>query len=218
MPSSDTILAGLRLASGRFIALAIIWHLCVLVSIIALIRGYRPTRRLGATAVALPIVSASAAAFAIGNPFNGSLLGATGAALIVLARRLPPTTAELGSTLARWSGGASIAFAWVYPHFLDGFQPATYLWAAPMGVIPCPTLSLAIGFALLFGGFGGRAWSLVLAAVGLFYGMFGATRLGVTLDLFLVAGALALVVRAFARSGGPNEGAAGTPEARAPSA
>ena len=88
-----------------------------------------------------------------------------------------------------------IAFAWIYPHFLEGLSPGTSLWAAPMGVIPCPTLSLVIGFALLFDGFGSRSWSLILAGVGLFYGLFGAARLGVVLDVVLVGGASALLVR-----------------------
>jgi len=154
---------------------------------------------MGATVMALPMVSASAVAFAVGNPFNGSLLGATVAALVVLAWRFDVTPLQFGSPLARAFGAAMIAFAWIYPHFLEGLSPGTYLWAAPMGVIPCPTLSLVIGFALLFDGFGSRSWSLILAGVGLFYGLFGAARLGVVLDVVLVGGASALLVRTLLR-------------------
>jgi len=84
------------------------------------------------------------------------------------AARGPAATTALGV--------AMIAFGWLYPHFLT-FGPVTrYLVAAPMGLIPCPTLSLVIGFALLAGGLSSRAWSIVLAVVGLFYGLFGACR------------------------------------------
>jgi hypothetical protein len=90
------------------------------------------------------------------------------------------------------SGAALVAFAWVYPHFLDG--PAiVYLVAAPLGVIPCPTLIAITGLALLGDGLGSRAWSLVLAGAGLFYGVIGVLWLGVTIDVVLVAGSLLLV-------------------------
>ena len=62
-----------------------------------------------------------------------------------------------------------------------------------MGLIPCPTLSLVIGFTLLAGGFGSKAWSLVLVAAGTFYGLFGVARLGVVLDVVLAGGALCLL-------------------------
>jgi hypothetical protein len=147
-------------------------------------------------------VSASAVAFAVGNPFNGSLLGAASAALILLAWRLSATPLRLGAPLARATGAVMIAFAWIYPHFLGGFPATTYLWAAPMGVIPCPTLSLVIGFALVFDAFESRSWPLVLSGVGLFYGIFGAARLGVALDVVLIGGASALLVRALLGFGG----------------
>ena len=80
---------------------------------------------------------------------------------------------------------------WLYPHFLEGHATA-YLYASPVGLVPCPTLAVAIGFALLGNGLGSRVWSLTLAAVGLLYGLFGVLRLGVFLDIGLVSGAVAL--------------------------
>jgi hypothetical protein len=44
------------------------------------------------------------------------------------------------------------------------------------------------------GGLGSKTWSGALAATGLFYGLFGVIRLGVSLDLGLVGGAAALSV------------------------
>ena len=70
MPSPETIVAGLRFASVRFIPLAVIWHVVLLTALILLIRGSRPSRRVGATVMALPMLSAGAVAFAVGNPFN----------------------------------------------------------------------------------------------------------------------------------------------------
>lgn len=58
-----------------------------------------------------------------------------------------------------------------------------------MGLIPCPTLSAIIGMTVVFGGLGSRSWSTVLAALAVFYGVYGAAVLGVTIDWVLAAGA-----------------------------
>jgi len=97
-----------------------------------------------------------------------------------------------------WSfafGVIMIAFAWVYPHFVPGSSWLKYLYAAPTGLIPCPTLSLVVGFALLTRGFSSRAWTLTLVIIGLFYGLFGALRLGVRIDFLLLIGTLLLAVQ-----------------------
>jgi len=102
-----------------------------------------------------------------------------------------------------------IAFATFYPHFLSDRTPVAYLYAAPTGVIPCPTLSLVIGFALLGGGLRAPVWSSVLAAVGLFYGLFGVARLGVQLDVALIAGAATLLALSVAAGGSRDRHARG---------
>jgi len=90
-----------------------------------------------------------------------------------------------------------IVFGWVYPHFLDNAGPMAYLYSAPTGLIPCPTLSVVIGFTLVLGGLRSRAWCVALSAVGLFYGAFGAGRLGVNIDWILFVGSLATAYVAF---------------------
>jgi hypothetical protein len=69
---------------------------------------------------------------------------------------------------------------------------ATYLYGAPLGVVPCPTLMAVLGLTLLGGGFRSRAWSLTLVGLGLLYGVVGVAWFGVILDAILVAGAAAL--------------------------
>lgn len=49
-----------------------------------------------------------------------------------------------------------------------------------------------VGAALLGGGFGGRAWSLVLASAGFLYCVVGAAWLGVRIDVLLATGSLLL--------------------------
>ena len=89
-----------------------------------------------------------------------------------------------------------IGFGLVYPHFLPGEPWFAYLFAAPFGLLPCPTLALVTGVTLLVRGLDLRPWCWLLAAAGFLYGLLGVLRLGVYLDLPLLAGAVALLVRA----------------------
>ncbi|MBK8697892.1 MAG: hypothetical protein IPN17_38005 [Deltaproteobacteria bacterium] len=50
-----------------------------------------------------------------------------------------------------------------------------------------------IGVALLCGGLG-RSWARLLSVAGAFYALFGVLRLGVRIDLALLAGAIALAL------------------------
>jgi hypothetical protein len=70
-------------------------------------------------------------------------------------------------------GSALVAFGWAYPHFLPEDPASTYLYAAPLGLIPCPTLSLVLGVTIVFSNLRSRAWSVILACTALFYGALG---------------------------------------------
>lgn len=214
MPRPEEILAGLRLASNDSIAIAVLWHLAALAAIFGLIAGWRPSRRLAGLLLPAPIASAAIVAFVHGNPFNGILLAALAFVLVATAWRFDRTPVQVGSRPLASIGAAMLAFGLFYPHFLQG-SPAKYLLAAPTGLIPCPTLSLVIGFTLAGGRFGSRAWSLTLALVGLFYGLFGVLRLGVRLDVGLVAGAGALLLaglRSNTHAGAPSRRSCVLPE------
>jgi hypothetical protein len=86
-----------------------------------------------------------------------------------------------------------IAFGWGYPHFLETDRWMMYAYGAPLGVLPCPTLSAVIGATLILGLLGSAMWSITLATTGLVYGAVGVFVLGVQLDYALLAGALVLV-------------------------
>jgi hypothetical protein len=201
MASAQMIIAHLTLASNRAVGVAIAWHVAIAVGIVALILGVRPSRRAAGVMLAAPIVSAAAVALGLGNPFNGTLLAALALALVWLALRLGPEPVASGPAPARTAGVLLVAFGCLYPHFLQNGTPLDYLYAAPTGVVPCPTLSLVIGFALLADGLGSRAWSVTLAVAGLFYGLVGVARLRVYLDIPLIGGAAALLILAIAQRG-----------------
>ncbi|MBK7401940.1 MAG: hypothetical protein IPJ34_38240 [Myxococcales bacterium] len=162
MPSSLQILAGLALVANRFLPLAVAWHVVVALAAAALALGLRPTQRLAALVLVAPLVSVSALAWTTANPFNGAAFAGLSLGLALLASRLPPSLVTRGPPWALVLGGAALLYAWGYPHFLA--RPALYLVAAPMGLLPCPTLALVLGAGLCAGGFGSRAWCLVSGA------------------------------------------------------
>ncbi len=201
MPSSVEILQSLARIANEGFALAIAWHVVVVLLIADLLVGWRPSRRVAELLLCLPIASVSAVAFAFGNPFNGIVFGVLAIALVTLAAFEARDRGTPGYRWTWWSslGSVLVGFAWVYPHFLEGRAPTAYLYGAPVGLIPCPTLLLVIGFALVMGSGGHRAWKLVLAGAGLFYGITGMVQLHVWIDAALIVGSAALIALAFVR-------------------
>jgi len=198
MPSPAEILEGLASIAHRAFPVAAGWHLVLLAALVAWLAGVRPTRRLTGALLAMPFLSVGFLAFVSGNPFNGAAFVALSAVLVLLSLRFARASALVAADWSSALGWAMVVFAWVYPHFLDDWPAITYLIGAPMGVVPCPTLSLVVGVSMLFRGIEGRVWSLIVGGAGLVYGLVGAVVLGVRLDLGLVAGSatlLALVLR-----------------------
>ena len=192
MPTSE-ILDTLTRIARDLIPLAIAWHVAILAVIAALLLGWRPSRRLAGMMFAPPALSVALVAALYGNPVNSALFGGLALALVVVGRHLPPVPLSKAPRWASIVGGAMIAFGWVYPHFLEAGSPWRYLYAAPTGLLPCPTLSVIIGFALLADGLGSRALLTLLGLYGLFYSVFGLLSLGVGLDAGLFFGAMVCV-------------------------
>ncbi len=193
MPGAVEILGGLTSIANGWRCLATAWHVYLGALALGLALGERSCGRLAGVLIALLLLSVSAVAWAAADPFNGVLLALLAVALIAMATRLPAGRIRPAPLWALIAGAMMFALGWVYPHFLEARSPLTYLYAAPTGAIPCPTLSIVIGLALVTSGLRSRAWSLTLGAVGTFYGLTGALLLGVALDWALLAGALLLV-------------------------
>jgi hypothetical protein len=198
MPSAEQILAALGALAAAGIPLAILWHLLVAAGLWLWWRGWRPDQRQALVAMVLPIASASLAAWLASNPVNGAVLAILAVALGRQALRVAPAPVRVSSPGWRAASLGLIGFAWVYPHFLPGHSPLVYLYAAPMGVLPCPSLALALGVSLAVEIDGTRAHAWWLVAGALFYAAFGVLFLGVRLDLPLLAGGLLLLGRTVA--------------------
>jgi hypothetical protein len=188
MPTTDEILAGATEIASKGIAFAAAWHIAIAAVVIALIAGFRPTERAARSTIPALLLSASVFATAFKNPFNSFVLVMAGGLLIALAQSDGPRKVRRAPAWQFWVGGLLVIYGAFYPHFLGPALPQ-YLYAAPVGLIPCPSLSVAIGFGLI-GDLGrtNRAWGMVLAIVGAFYGLYGMFELGVMLDAGLLLG------------------------------
>lgn len=193
MPTAEQILIGLGAIANQWRAAALAWHLYFAVLVLLWLGGMRPSRRLMGMLLGLPLFSVSALAWHAANPFNAVVFALAGAALIAVALRWLAGAPRLSRGWPAVVGALLFTFGWVYPHFLDDASWLTYLYASPVGLVPCPTLSLVMGLSLLLEGLGSRAWVWLLALVGGFYGVFGALYLQVALDWILLAGAIALM-------------------------
>ena len=197
MPTSAEVLEAAARISQEAAGLALVWHILIGFFRLALAAGARPCRARMGLLASLPFLSVAALAWSFHNPFNGSFFLAAGLGLGITGARQERTAIQGSRPWATISGLGLIAFAWIYPHFLGDGSPWRYLYAAPMGLIPCPTTAMLLGFALLLEGFTSKSGSLILAATGVLYGGLGVFWLGVYADALLPLGSALLLLKTF---------------------
>jgi len=197
MPKTEEILNGLQVIVNDYSTIAIIWHIIFYALIAALIFKRLPTNRLFGLLICVPILSVAVLAFLSGNPFNGILFSIMSILIIIFGLRISSQPVQTSQFIFMVIGILMIVFGLVYPHFIKPDSFLKYLYASPAGLIPCPTLSILIGLLLLYNGFGSQSLTLTFIVFGLFYGIFGVLKLTVSLDIFLVFGTTALLVKYF---------------------
>jgi hypothetical protein len=202
MPAPEEILVGLGEIANGWRALAVLWHGYFAAIALAIVLGVRPRKRVVGILLGVPLLSVSFLAWKNGNPFNGGLFAVSALALLAVALFLPRVPVRVASPWFSFSGTLMFLFGWVYPHFLESKSSLSYLYSAPTGLIPCPTLSIIIGLSLILGALGSRTWSRILGALGGFYAITGAAYLGVIIDWGLLFGASMIVL---AGTGYPSE-------------
>jgi len=195
MPTTTQILDDLTAAANQAIPIAIAWHVVLALILLTVVLGRRPAIGSAMMLSAALLLSVAVIAYTTDNPFNAILFALLAVLAAAFALTVPRRPMRTGPDWMSALGIAMMAIGWTYPHFLDG-NPALYLIAAPLGVVPCATLYMIVGITLVGGGLRHRAWTLALAVLTVAYGVIGVARLGVYLDIFLVAGAAGLVVAA----------------------
>ena len=195
MIKAQDILTGLRSIANNYKLFAIIWHVIFYMFIIGLIARWVPSNKLIAALTCIPIISVAIFAWITGNPFNGIMFSVL--AILILIFGLKASIQPINQSQLPFFiiGVLMVAFGLLYPHFIENNSIVKYFYATPVGLIPCPTLSVLIGFILMNNGFGSKSITLIFIAFGLFYGFFGVLKLAVKLDIFLITGTLALLTK-----------------------
>ncbi|MCF7793636.1 MAG: hypothetical protein K9N09_04975 [Candidatus Cloacimonetes bacterium] len=194
MPTSETIIEGLTNISNQNMIVALAWHILLFILLIFIASGWRPFQKVTGLFFSLPLLSVSLFALLSQNPFNFMMFLILSILLIIYALRLPKHKVIFLPGFITITGIIMIVYGWIYPHFLIDVNPLIYVVASPIGLVPCPTLSIVIGFSLLFRNFNSKKWGITLSVFGLFYGIIGILRLGVILDIGLLAGAIILLI------------------------
>ena len=221
MPVSSAILDSVTVIANDWRALAIGWHVYFLAALLLWdFTGRRLTTRSAMCLLIAPVASVSAMAWIAMNPFNGLVFALLTVALVAIAVRQPRTEIQFASAPMLATGLVLFAFGAVYPHFVVVDHWLAYTFAAPLGLLPCPTLLAVIGVTLMLRRFESTGWSIVLTTAGWFYGVVGVFVLGVMLDYALIAAATVLAVATVRRrfSERPSPASRGARHGSAPAA
>jgi hypothetical protein len=195
MLKSEDIINGLQSIVNKYSIYAVIWHGFFYILIAALLAKWAPSNRLFGLITCLPLISVAIFAWITGNPFNGTVFSIASILLIIFGYKANVQPVDYSQLPFIISGIIMITFGLVYPHFINPDSIIKYLYTSPAGLIPCPTLSVVIGFLLLYNGFGSQPITITLIVLGLFYGIFGVLKLAVYLDLFLLFGTIILIIK-----------------------
>jgi hypothetical protein len=197
MPKTQEIIASLQSLANDYSFVAIIWHILFYILLAFLIAKWNPSNKLLGVLICLPLLSVAVFAWIAGNPFNGTIFSLLAILILIFSLRASSESITVSTFPYYLIGILMIAFGLVYPHFLNTDSLFKYFYASPLGLVPCPTLSLLIGFLLLYNGFGSNSISIAFIVIGLFYGIFGVFKLGVNLDLSLLLGTITLLIKYF---------------------
>lgn len=192
MPSASEILKALTLLANKYMIAAIAWHALLVLFLLLLFAKQKPSNHFAGYFLTVLLFSVSIFAWIVGNLFNGVLFLIASAVLVFLTTKRKADRVSINPNIwLRTIGTMIFLSGFFYPHFLEqGFW--SYLYAAPVGLVPCPTLLTITGLVLVFDTGQSKSWFVVLAVVDLFYGVFGVMKLNVYLDIILIAGAIAL--------------------------
>lgn len=191
MPPASTILEQLTTTTTELTFVAISWHFAILAIALALLARWRPSAPQTALLLISPALSVAIISAAYSSWFNAISFGLLALVLVVALDDIDLRWRLQGPGWSRWLGLALVAYGFCYPHFVaGGWYRAVF--AAPVGLVPCPTLAVLVGFTLMGRAGGSRAIPALLAVWTTFYALFGIFVLGVVLDVGLFVAAVGI--------------------------
>jgi len=195
MPKTQDILQSLSSIANNYSLYAIFWHITFYLMLILLFLKWNPSNKTLGMILCLPLLSVAFFAWLSGNPFNGLLFSVISILILIFGLKGSNDQIEVSQFPFLLSGIIMIIFGLIYPHFLNTSSVFQYFYSSPVGLIPCPTLSILIGIVLIYSGLSSAPITLTFIIFGLFYSLFGVFKLGVYLDLILLFGTLSLLAR-----------------------
>ncbi len=195
MPTAGQILNGIQEITNNWKHVSLFWHVYFGILILIIAIGIRPSRRIAGLLLSFPLFSVSIFAWLTPNPVNGVIFAIVGIIFLLLAMRLPSDRVKIAPTWFLIPCALLFAFGWFYPHFLETGSYLPYLYAAPVGTVPCPTMIIVIGFLMMLDGLGSRKLGIILGSVGLVYGVMGVAYLDIVLDWALILGAALIIIQ-----------------------
>ena len=199
MLSKEEILRSLSHLAKNYMQIAIIWHLVLYIFLaVVLLARTKVSNRMTGCLLSLLMLSVSLFAWLAKNPFNGLVFLLAGLAMFFFSYTVQSQKINLNpSVKLRAVGIVILLFGLLYPHFL-GPPGFVYFYAAPAGIIPCPTLLVITGFSLMFELRQFRKWMIILLDAAIFYSLFGVFVLRVYIDVVLVLASVLLLLQLLA--------------------
>jgi hypothetical protein len=194
MPKAEEIVSGLRAIANTWTAVAVFWHVYFAAIVGFLLSGTHPSKRIIGILMGPPLLSVSLIAWSSGNPYTGGFFGLIGILVLLIAARLPRERVRAAQPQILLTGVVLFLFGWIYPYYLSTDSLFSYIYAAPTGLIPCPTLLAITGLCIVLNGLDSRRLAHVLGLGGLVYGAMGVFMLEVAIDVLLLLGAVSLLL------------------------
>jgi hypothetical protein len=191
MPSAEEILRSLKYITDHYFLVAIGWHLLIYLSILLYFLSRRkPSPGAFGFWLSIPLFSVAMIALLADNPFNGIIFFILAVLFLIFSFRSTQQNSRDNLSGYRNLGFIFILAGCFYPHFSDNYN--LLFLEAPVGLIPCPTLLVMIGFAILLN-LRSKALIIMLVSASLFYGFWGVFRLKVIIDIVLFIGIVPLL-------------------------
>lgn len=186
--ASTNILNYLFMISNKNIFLNICIHILVIFAIacVYLLKNIKVKKYIFHGTILILFLSVTINAVVYGNPFHAITFGIlTVIAVFQLVRgKNPIDMPEKGMKMI-----IAITFIIIglwYPEFMN-VNMIKYLMVSPTGIVPCPTLITTLGMLNLYYPKVNKLQFIVTVCFGVIYGFIGTIKLGVYLDLSLIA-------------------------------
>ena len=184
--SANNILQHLEHLGTTYPWIAVSHHILICLALSFLVFWKKSASRILTAEGVLLLGTVSLTAYLAGNAFTGTIFGTLALFwLSELALNKMSFDPMQTSLFRRLTVAGVLLWALWYPHFIP--RPfTTGWWRGPVGVVPCPTLMLALGYCVAAHPNSNSVLHWLTVICGVFYGLVGFVMLRVWADLPLL--------------------------------